>query len=246
MPGSLTEMTWPEVEAAVDDGPTLALVVAGSTEQHGPGLPLAVDAIRAGELGERLADELDCLLAPPIRPGMSDHHMAFPGTISLGEDTFRAVVRDYCRSLDAHGVDDIALITTHGGNAATLESIAPELDDEFEAHVFVVGSREEFIDVRFSALKKHGVSPERAGKHAGGAETSFLMETTPDLVRREKLAEGFVGTVDSETVIEDGLAAITENGVLGDQTAASRAAGRTLIDDCTAYYAAAIREKLDR
>lgn len=246
MPKVLAEMTWPDVDAAIDDGPTLALVVAGSTEQHGPGLPLAVDEIRAQELGERLADELDCLLAPPIRPAMSDHHMSFPGTISLGEDTFRAVVRDYCSSLDAHGVDDIALITTHGGNANTLEDIAPELDADLGANVFVAGSREAFMDVRFGALENHGVAPERAGKHAGGAETSFLMETTPGLVRRDELATGFVGTVDSETVIRDGLAAITENGALGDQTVATRAAGRTLIDDCTAYYADAIREELDR
>lgn len=246
MSGYLPAMTWPEVEAVIDDGPTLVLVVAGSTEQHGPGLPLGVDSIRARELGERLADELDCLLAPPIRPTMSDHHMDFPGTISLSEETFRSVVGDYCHSLDAHGVDDIALITTHGGNAATLEAIAPELDRALSATVFAPGSREEFMDVRFRALNEHGVSSERAGKHAGGAETSFLMEATPDLVCEDDLAAGYIGSIDSETVISDGVAAITENGVLGDQTVATRAAGRTLIDDCTTYYAEAIREVLDR
>lgn len=241
----LTEMTWPEVESELAEGASLALVVAGSTEQHGHGLPLAVDAIRGDELGERIADELDCLLAPTIRPGMSDHHMAFPGTISLGEETFRKVVADYCRSLDAHGVGDVALLTTHGGNADALNAVAASIDDDLAANVFVAGNREEFLEVRFGALESHGVGDREAGMHAGAAETSFLMETAPELVRRVALCQGYLGEVDPDDLIENGFEDVTDTGVLGDQTMASRAAGRTLIDACTEYYVGAIREEVD-
>lgn len=241
----LAEMTWPEVETELASGTRLALVMAASTEQHGNGLPLAVDAIRGDELGERIADELGCFLAPTIRPGLSAHHMGFPGTITLSEETFQGILTDYCRSLDAHGIEHIALVTTHGGNADALDAAADRLDDQLDAHVFVAGDRDSFMQVRYDALNAHGVEDYEAGKHAGAAEASFIMETHPELVRRDDLARGYVGDVDTADIIERGFDEITDSGILGDQTLASRAAGRTLIDACTDYYVDAIREEVD-
>lgn len=241
---ALEELTWPEVEAEIADGNTLVVVVTASVEQHGPGLPLSVDAIRADELGERIADELGCFVAPTVRPGVSEHHMAFPGTISLRPETFEAVVADYCRSLDRHGFEDIALVTTHGGNADALDSVAEEADADLDANVFVAGDREAFMAVRFGAMADHDVTAAEAGKHAGAAEASFVSEARPDLVRDEEFAEGYLGDVAAERLIDEGLPAYTENGVLGDQRRASRAAGRTLIDDCVDFYAEAIEAEV--
>lgn len=240
----LDEMTWPEVEDELDGGNDLVVVTTASIEQHGPGLPLSVDTIRADELGERIADELDCFVAPTIRPGVSEHHMSFSGTISLEPETFKDVVRDYCRSLDRHGFADIALITTHGGNADAQQTVAEELDDDLDAHVFVAGDRKEFMRVRFGAMAEYDVDADEAGKHAGAAETSFVLEAAPDLVRSDETAEGYLGDLDPEVLMDDGLAAYTDNGVLGDQRLATRAAGRTLIDDCVRFYADAIRDEI--
>lgn len=171
----LTELAWPTVAAELDEGNLLVVVMTASVEQHGQSLPLSVDSIRADELGERIADELGCFLAPTIRPGVSDHHMAFPGTISLRESTFRSVVVDYCTSLDEHGFEDIALITTHGGNADALAEATTEADAALGANVFVAGEREGFLDARFGAMKAHDVDEYKAGKHAGAAETSFVL-----------------------------------------------------------------------
>lgn len=244
MTHELAQSTWPEIEDELDRGNDLVVVMTASIEQHGPGLPLAVDAIRADELGERIADELDCFVAPTIRPGVSEHHMSFPGTISLEPETFRAVVRDYCRSLDRHGFADVALITTHGGNADALQEVADEMDEKLDAHVFVAGDRTEFMEVRFGAMDDHGVDADEAGKHAGAAETSFVLEAEPDLVRTDEAADGYLGDLDASVLMEDGLAAYTDNGVLGDQRLATRAAGRTLIDDCVRFYADAIADEV--
>lgn len=238
----LEEMTWPEVERRLESGTTLVVVVAASIEQHGPGLPLNVDAIRAEELGVRIADELGCFVAPVIRPGMSDLHLSFPGTISLRPETFEAVVRDYCRSLDHHGFENIALLTTHGGNMETLEAAASAADDRLDASVFVAGTRDGFLRVRVAAMADHGVPSDAAKRHAGAAETSFVLEARPELVDDERLSTGALGDPDLSDV--DRIEAVSENGVIGDQVRASRAAGRSLIDASVRYYADAITEAM--
>jgi creatinine amidohydrolase len=76
----LAEITWPEVETALDEGRRTAVVTVGSIEQHGPHLPLSTDTLYGDELAARIATRLgDALAAPAIRPGCSGHHMAFPG-----------------------------------------------------------------------------------------------------------------------------------------------------------------------
>ena len=77
----LAEMTWPEVQEALDSGVTTAIVAVGSIEQHGPHLPLRMDTMAGDELSKRIAERLgDAVAAPTIRPGCSGHHMDFPGT----------------------------------------------------------------------------------------------------------------------------------------------------------------------
>lgn len=241
----LTDMTWPEIQAALDSGVRTVLVPTASTEQHGPALPLSVDELRGDALGERVADELGCFLAPTLRPGISDHHMGFPGTISLSRETFEAVVTDYCESLDEHGFENVVLFTSHGGNTEALDAVAERTNTYLDAHVFVAGTRDGFSEARYDAMAQHGVEPGVAGQHAGAAETSFILETNPELVEMDAAEPGHVGEVDGDNLMEVGLASVTGNGVLGDQTAASRAAGRTIIDRCTAYYAEQVRKGLE-
>lgn len=241
----LTQMTWPEVLAALDSGVRTVLVPTASTEQHGPALPLSVDELRGDALGERVADELGCFLAPTVRPGISAHHMGFPGTISLSRETFEGVVTDYCESLDEHGFENIALFTSHGGNTEALDAVAERTDAYLDAHVFVAGTRNGFSEARYGAMAQHDIEPGVAGQHAGAAETSFILETHPELVEMDAAEPGHIGEVDGDILLEEGLASVTGNGVLGDQTAASRAAGRTLIDRCTAYYAEQVRTGLE-
>lgn len=239
----LTRMTWQEVRAGLEES-TLVVVPTASVEQHGPHLPLSVDAIRARELGRRIASQLDCFLAPVVRPGLSAHHMGFPGTITLSEDTFKSVVADYCESLAEHGFTDVALFTSHGGNTDALNEAAETLDSELDPHVFVAGTREGLMDARTKAMAEFDVTPEESGAHAGAAETAFLLETNPDLVDATDGTTGFVGDL-SEVSLSDGVRAVSENGVLGDPEAASVEQGELLIESCAAYFAAEIAAETD-
>ena len=113
----MERMTSPRIREAIASGYDTALVMLGATEQHGPHLPIASDALIAEWVGFRIAAKLgNTLMAPVIRPGCSDHHMAFSGTISFRSETMKAILRDYCVSLVRHGFEKIIIITIHGGN----------------------------------------------------------------------------------------------------------------------------------
>src|SRR3990172_9507894 len=82
-------MTWPEVREELSRGRTTVVVPFGAVEQHGPHLPLGTDAIFGDEIGLAVAERLDAFLAPTVRVGFSPHHMAFAGTLTVDEETFR-------------------------------------------------------------------------------------------------------------------------------------------------------------
>ncbi|MGY5858023.1 MAG: creatininase family protein, partial [Candidatus Thorarchaeota archaeon] len=115
----LAKMTWPEVEEILKET-DIVLVPVGSTEQHGPALPVDTDAYITTELTLLLAEKIwskqKVVVAPTMSFGYSPHHMDFKGTISLNESTLANVYVDICKSLDHHGFKKIILVNGHGGN----------------------------------------------------------------------------------------------------------------------------------
>ena len=218
----LEHMSWPEIEAALHAGMTTALVPCGAVEQHGPHLPLFVDAEHGTKLGEEVAQRMgNTLVAPTIRIGCSEHHMAFPGTISLREETFRSVCQDYCTSLARHGFKYICLLPSHGGNFKPLAAMVDELDASVGTQCRVAA----FTDLmQVVNVWKHVVQQEsgygaRVGGHADIAESSLMLYLHPDLVREEDATAGYLPELTNEVIgriINEGLRSVTENGILGD------------------------------
>jgi creatinine amidohydrolase len=82
-------MTSPAVRKAIDGGSTTVVIACGAVEQHGPHLPLFMDAEHGVQLAEEVATRLgNALVAPTIRIGCSEHHMAFAGSMTLRVETF--------------------------------------------------------------------------------------------------------------------------------------------------------------
>lgn len=230
----LAEMSWPEVEEALNRGVDTVVVTFGSTEQHGLHLPLATDYLWGENLGERVARRLgNALLAPALRIGCSEHHMAFPGSITLSTETFIEVVADYCQSLARHGFRNIVLIPTHGGNFAPLaeavERVAGHLPG---ANIIAYTDLMELMDVTTPIATERGVTPEAAGAHAGEWETSMMLALRPELVAMDRAQAGYTGDMKSAApiVFEQGFRALTDNGVLGDPEKADPTSGEAYLE----------------
>ncbi|CAA9546126.1 MAG: Creatinine amidohydrolase [uncultured Thermomicrobiales bacterium] len=246
----LEELTWPEVREALAAGYTTVVVAAGSIEQHGPHLSLLTDTLIGDGLAAAVVARLDgALQGPTIAFGCSEHHMSFPGTITLGEETFKATVKDVARSLGRHGFRTIYFVPSHGGNFAPLRTAIDEIGGRAgEARVIAYTELRPFLEVMYASQEPWGVTPAVAGAHAGNTETALVLALRPDLARPERAEAGFVGDFDERaqaTIFRDGLDALSPNGILGDARGADASRGRACLDALAAHLAGWLPQQIE-
>ncbi len=216
----LADLTWTEVQELASSV-SVVLLPVGSCEQHGHGLTLATDSRLATEVCRHVSARLAprVLVAPPLPWGLSDHHLGFPGTISLHPETFYAVVRDVVMSLVGQGFRRFLIVNGHGGNMA--------LDDV----VCVRLRRETAVDL-VGALTYFTLASTPVG-HAGAVEASYALALAPELVKAERLTpERPVGALPPDltpAVVPWALHEMTLTGNLGDPRDASAQQGWALL-----------------
>jgi len=246
----LEDMTWPEVQAALQAGVRTVVVVAASTEQHGPHLPLSTDALIAEAVGERVARRLGALVAPVIRPGCSDHHLAFPGSLSVSPGLLVELLASYVRCLVPYGFDTFVLLSSHGGNFRPLEDAARRLRDEYGprgVRVVAVAGDAALVDMMremVDVAARLGAPQDVDAIHADACETSIVMHLRPDLVRADRIEAGFTGRLDLDTLFHKGLRAVTANGILGDPRRSSAEIGAAVLDRLVDHLVDRVRAQL--
>lgn len=117
---------WPEIEAYLAKSKAI-LIPIGSTEQHGPNGLLGTDALCPEIIARRAGDEAGILVGPTFNVGIAQHHMAFPGTITLRPSTMIAAMQDWAVSLVRHGFERIYWLNGHGGNTNTINAAFSEM-----------------------------------------------------------------------------------------------------------------------
>lgn len=216
---------------------SILLLPVGAIEQHGPHLPLSVDAVIAHETATAVVDkcgeELDVWQLPTLSISKSNEHAWSPGTLWLSPETMMAVLRDIARSIAATGAERLVLFNAHGGNTTHLGTALRELRLEFGLKTFLMHPS---LPPAYG-----GVSTEEElgmGIHGGRNETSMFMHLRPDLVnldlaeRRvpEALAQNkhvkFGGSTSFGWLSNDFHA----DGYIGDPTGANAPLGKQLFD----------------
>lgn len=204
-------MAWPAIAAVAAD--SLLVVPLGSTEQHGPHLPIATDTDIAVSLAERLAARRrDILVAPALPYGSSGEHAAFAGTLSIGADALEHVLLELVRSADAFA--GVVIVSAHGGNAAPLASAVAALRSE--------GRR----------VLAWAPRIRRADAHAGRTETSLMLALRAQDVCLAAASRGDVRPIDELLPLlrAEGVRAMSPNGVLGDPAGASAEEGAAQLE----------------
>ena len=194
------------------------LIPLGSTEQHGPHLPLSTDTIIATEWAKAAAQVVESVLvAPPLPYGSSGEHRGFPGTLSIGRSALRQFVAEIARSAESP-FSRIVLVSGHGGNHPVLEEVVDQL--RLEGH-------------NIDWIGPVWPSSTITDAHAGLTETSLMLHLRPDLVGRFEDVSGNTTPLSElmPVLVRDGLQAATESGVLGDPRQASAAQGRRLFTE---------------
>ena len=228
----LDKLSWPEVEAELHRGRDTVVVAFGATEQHAHHLPLATDALIGDHLARLVADRLDAFVARTVRVGCSAHHLDFPGTLSLEEETFHAVVADLVRSLARAGFRRLVLVPTHGGNFAPLATALEELGELPGTTVVALTDLGVLLEIARTGEREHGVPLSDGGLHAGEWETSMLLYIHPELVHMERAEAGYTGDLQQGIgrMFESGVKALSENGAIGDPSQASAEHGERYLE----------------
>ena len=237
----LPAMTHAQIEALPDKEWAPVILATGAIEQHGPHLPVSVDAF----LGQvwlsltlpRIPEGASCYVAPPITIGKSNEHAGFPGTLIVSKATLRELVLCVARQVKSWGFGSLAILNTHGGNISVLRYTLREVRETFGLRVcFLKG------DARL------GLSDQEAayGFHAGELETSLMLATVPQRVRMQSASCEYPASLGDPGELRPEAAPATfswatqdvsKSGIMGDATAASAEKWLRWLDLGAARYA---------
>lgn len=166
--------------AALLESSGVAVVAAGSIEQHGGHLPLGTDAFAAMSIAERVAERLDTVVASLGPVGVAHYHLGWPGSLSLAPATLAAVLVDICGGLRAAGARRIVVVNWHEGNSATLRLGADEAQRRHGVQIVIAETH----------VITHVTYPdEMEFTHAGSMETAAVLAYEPGLVHLDARTE---------------------------------------------------------
>jgi creatinine amidohydrolase len=217
-------------DAAMQDA--IVILPVASVEQHGPHLPVETDtaigeAVTAGTARRLMERGERAVVLPAMWFGLSEHHMPFGGTITLGLPAFQAVIEDICRSLQRHGFRRIVLSNSHGGNENALRAITDDL---------TVRLRLPIILFTYVPVAAQAVAPLLTTQsdiyHACEAETAMMLALRPELVARDRIPARFdLPTSGGPSLYRwRSFAVRTETGVMGNPAAGTAEQGQKMLD----------------
>lgn len=163
----------------------LCLLCVGSTEQHSDYLPLGADSIIGERLAEAAAREARCrvVMLPPQRVGFSPHHRAFPGCLTLTQETMIRYLYEICACAYDCGAKRLMLLNSHGGNQTCLQAVINELGSRLDKRAVLV----RYWDLIADAVARLRETPPGGMGHAGELETSLMLYFCPELVDRSRI-----------------------------------------------------------
>ena len=230
---NFADLAYPELESL---GEAVVLLPLGATEPHGPHAPLSTDTLIStgvcDRAAARLEGELPVLVLPALAYGVTRYAAAFPGAVSIGEETLRAIVTDVRNSLAAQGFSRLVLVNNH-------------LEPEHVRTLRELGVP--MLDLIRRASAERLTEEFRSGAcHAGRYETSLVLADRPELVDREWLSKLEAKMVDMPAAIREGrtdfLALGMDQAYCGAPADATPAEGRQTFETLTEMLVELIRE----
>ncbi len=248
----LKDLTWPEVKS-LDFDKLIVIFPTGSFEQHGPHLPFTTDtdivsAIAAG-VERAMTDRV--LLLPTLWPGLSTHHMHFPGTMDVPQMVYIQLITELGKSMANMGAKKVFILNGHGGNDTPLRAALRELKTAVPKTRFVFASywtlsAKTLAEVRESELGGMG--------HACEMETSIMLHLHPQRVKIERAVRDGPPHTDSYRKADMQYARpvffvnefqeVTQSGVMGHPDLASAEKGKRFLDGIVAEVSAFVEHFL--
>jgi len=222
----LAKATWPEAEKAFKEK-RMVIIPLGAVEEHGYHLPLSTDTILAEFISRVVAEKLDAILMPPVNYGYVLLARGFPGSVSLRENTLKALFDDICRELHRQGVRRVVVINQHLPNAPPLRILSQQLWDEIGLRLLCV-TLPGITEVAKEVCKSKQWHP--AIIHSEEIETSLVLAVEPKLVRLDKAVKEYPAVPKSLDSLPIPWKEFSKSGAFGDPTVATSEKGRRMLE----------------
>jgi creatinine amidohydrolase len=238
---ALENLTWQQAETALKNFRVALLAVGARAKEHGPHLPLKTDYVKAEYLKDRVAREVPVVVLPTLEYGYYPSFLEYPGSVSVGAETFKATVVDICRSLARHGLHRFYVLNTGISTLAPLQAASEELAK--------TGLTMRYLSLLESDKElPSGLLKEEGGTHADEAETSMMLYIAPALVDMSKAVKDYDPRPGRRGLTRDpnGAGTYSPSGVWGDPTLATKEKGRIIVEKTVEHIVREVRELIGR
>ncbi|NMG06014.1 creatininase family protein [Brasilonema sp. UFV-L1] len=244
-------LTWTDIQAMPNKENVVIIQPVGAIEQHGPHLPLIVDAaIGVAVLGKalhKLDTTIPAYALPTLYYGKSNEHWHFPGTMTLSAETLIATLTEIGESLYRAGFRKLVLMNSHGGQPQIMEIVGRDLHIKYsDLLVFPL------FTWRVPHITGELLTPKekQLGIHAGDAETSIMLAILPEQVKMEsavaeyppELPEGSLLSMEGKLSFAWATRDLSKSGVVGDPTVATKEKGDRILESVSDGWVQVIKD----
>ena len=228
----LQNLTRSEAKMRLEKMP-VGIVPVGSTEQHGPHLPLGTDVFLAENLACRVSDATGAMVFPSLNFGYSWGWKDIPGTVTLSESLLEEVLKEIAFSVDRYGLKILIFLDGHEANRSAMKYAIRTIQEEVS--VKLIGM---FYPGLSQVYEEHIESPTWGGMfHAGEFETSLMLASDKEkLVVMDKATKEYPEKPYLYGMDDSSIGKISKSGVYGDSTLATREKGEAMFTKFTEKY----------
>ncbi len=230
----LEEVNWVEAKEILSKA-RIGIVPVGATEQHGPHLPLLVDTAAAAGMAKRTAEKIHPLavVTPAMEVGVSHHHLLFPGSLTISEETLVAWCQDMAWSLKHNGIELVFFLNGHWGNKTSLALATRKIRTELDIKTIALCYWDLFPD-EHRGIVEDGSIPD----HAAEFETSLTLAFREGLVKKgwKRAPDAYTEDPKMEALFRTaddlgGIFRTSKDGlIIGDPAKATKEKGEKIID----------------
>lgn len=244
-------LSWTDIRAMPDKENVVLIQPVGAIEQHGPHLPLIVDAaIGVAVLGKALSklnSSIPAYALPSLYYGKSNEHWHFPGTITISAQTLSATLTEVAESVYRAGFRKLVLMNSHGGQPQVIEIAARDLHVKYDDFLVFPLFTWRVPNIAGELLTS---KEKQLGIHAGDAETSVMLSILPEQVKMEAavkeyptgLPEDSLLTMEGKLPFAWTTRDLSQSGVLGDPTVATKEKGDRILESVADGWVRVIKD----
>jgi len=236
----LEDLTWQEAEKVLDTYEVVLIALGARTKEHGPHLLLKNDYIMAEYLKNRVIKNVGVVVLPTLQYGYYPAFLEYPGSVSLGAETFKNVIVDICVSMNGYGIKKFYILNT---GVSTLRPLK-KAKEELSARGIVL----RYLNI-LEVDKKlpPDMLRQEGGTHADEGETSMMLYMAPETVDMSKAVKDYDARPDRKGLTRDpeGRGHYSPTGIWGDPTLATKEKGRIIVEATVAEIIKQVEELIE-